>query len=59
VPGDDNRTAGISDAGGFVPIPAFEVAINQPAGEDIPRVQDIIDLDSKTRDIAGLFEVVG
>jgi hypothetical protein len=53
--GNDDSSTGIANACGFVPIPAFQVAVNQPAGERISRAQDVVDFDRESGDIEWLL----
>ena len=53
MPCDDDGATGIAHAGGFVPIPALEVTVNQAARERVACAQNIIDFDGKTGDVEG------
>src|SRR5690349_16132647 len=49
VPCDDDCAAGISHAGGFVPVPAVQISVNKASGEGIACSKHVINFNGKTR----------
>ncbi len=54
MPGDDDCGCGITKSGGFIPIPAFDVAIKKATGERVSGAQCVVYLHRETRGVDNL-----